>query len=123
MITLFIFPANIVIDLSIAPEDPFTLIATWSQHNEDICSLSYKVTYAIGTQTQTSAVSVPRTTFDIQYCVVAMVTLVPSAFDGEYTGSQTLKATRQGKINHMTIWLIYLKWLYFRTKQYCVPTY
>ncbi|KAK9685976.1 hypothetical protein QE152_g37544 [Popillia japonica] len=84
----------IEVNLSIPPENPFTLIATWSYHNGDICSLIYEVTYVIGAQRQTFVVSESRATFDIQYCVYALITIVPS-FDGEYAGSQNSKSAGQ----------------------------
>ncbi|KAK9685985.1 hypothetical protein QE152_g37547 [Popillia japonica] len=86
----YVFAGSIVADITIPPENPFEPIATWTHDNEDICSLSYEVTYTVGTQTQTTAVVEPRVTFNVQYCVYGTLTIVPSALDGEHTGWSSL---------------------------------
>ncbi|KAK9685965.1 hypothetical protein QE152_g37550 [Popillia japonica] len=82
-------------DLSISSDNPFVLIATWSHHNEDKCSLTYEVTHAVGLDRQTFVVSEPRAEFNVRYCITAVLTIQPSAFDGEHAGRPSFMSTVQ----------------------------
>ncbi|KAK9685964.1 hypothetical protein QE152_g37551 [Popillia japonica] len=90
---------RIQVDLSIPPENPSILVATWRHHNENRCSPSYTVTYEFGLDSETFVVSKPRVIFDVRYCVFATLRILPSAFDGEYTGSSTIISATQYPTN------------------------
>ncbi|KAK9685972.1 hypothetical protein QE152_g37549 [Popillia japonica] len=90
-----VFARRIVPDITTAPENPFELIATWRHDNEDICFLSYEVTYEVGTERQTTAVVEPLVTFNVQYCVYGTLTIVPSALNGDHTGWPSLIGVTQ----------------------------